>query len=42
MGRGIASSKAAQPSRARLNTLITHLSFGIGLYLAVRIWAAVP
>jgi len=42
MGRGVASSKAPQPSRARLNTLITHLSFGIGLYLALRIWTAVP
>jgi hypothetical protein len=40
MGRGIASSKAPQPNLARLNTLITHLIFGAGLYLGVRIWSA--
>jgi hypothetical protein len=40
MGRGIAASKTPQPNVARLNTLITHLSFGVGLYLGVRIWSA--
>jgi hypothetical protein len=40
MGRGIAASKAPQPNLARLNTLITHLTFGAGLYLGVRIWSA--
>jgi hypothetical protein len=37
MGRGIAASKTPQPNVARLNTLITHLSFGIGLYLGAQI-----
>jgi hypothetical protein len=40
MGRGIAASKTPQPNRARVNTLITHLTFGLGLYLGVRLWSA--
>ncbi|WP_119459653.1 DUF2938 family protein [Rhodospirillaceae bacterium SYSU D60014] len=40
MGRGIAASKTPQPNTARKNTLVTHLSFGIGLYLGVLIWSA--
>jgi hypothetical protein len=40
MGRGIAASRTPQPNRARLQTLATHLSFGLGLYLGVRMWSA--
>lgn len=35
MGAGIAASRAPQPLRARLQSLTTHLVFGIALYLAV-------
>ena len=33
LGLGIASSKAPDPTRARLKSLVTHLVFGLGLYL---------
>ena len=36
MGFGIAASKAPDPMRARLRSLMTHTVFGIGLYLAAR------
>jgi hypothetical protein len=32
LGLGIASSKAPDPTRARLKSLVTHLVFGLGLY----------
>jgi hypothetical protein len=41
-GAGIAASKTPRPGIARMNTLITHLSFGVGLYLGVRILAVSP
>lgn len=34
MGAGIASSRARRPNAARLHTLLTHASFGFGLFLA--------
>jgi uncharacterized membrane protein YagU involved in acid resistance len=34
LGLGVASSKTANPVQARLKSLVTHLVFGIGLYLA--------
>ena len=37
MGMGIAASKTPRPNVARLNTFITHLTFGLGLYIGVRI-----
>lgn len=38
MGLGIAARRAPKPNAARLRSLVTHLTFGIGLYLAG--WAA--
>ena len=32
MGLGLASSKAANPTLARIRTLLNHLAFGAGLY----------
>ncbi len=34
IGAGIASSRTPRPTAARLQTLITHLAFGLGLYAA--------
>jgi hypothetical protein len=34
MGAGFAASRAARPSAARLQSLITHAIFGIGLYVS--------
>lgn len=39
-GMGIASSRTPDPTAARLRSLITHLVFGTGLYLAARLMAA--
>ena len=33
LGLGIASSKAPKPAQARLKSLVTHVVFGVGLYL---------
>lgn len=33
-GMGVASSKASHPSQARLRTLLNHLLFGLGLFVA--------
>lgn len=33
LGLGIASSRAPNPARARLKSLVTHTVFGLGLYL---------
>ncbi|MFV3415874.1 DUF2938 domain-containing protein [Pseudomonas nitroreducens] len=38
-GLGIAAAKTGAPARARLQSLLTHLVFGIGLYLAARLLA---
>ncbi|MBD9676075.1 DUF2938 domain-containing protein [Pseudomonas sp. PDM18] len=34
LGLGIAASKTANPTKARLHSLITHTVFGLGLYLS--------
>lgn len=34
MGAGVAASKTPAPTTARLRSLMAHLSFGVGLYLA--------
>ncbi|HJY42515.1 MAG TPA: DUF2938 domain-containing protein [Steroidobacteraceae bacterium] len=34
MGAGIAASRTPKPAAARLNSLLTHAIFGLGLYLA--------
>jgi hypothetical protein len=40
MGAGIAASKTPRPGAARLQSLVTHLSFGIGLYATARLLSA--
>jgi hypothetical protein len=43
LGLGVASSKARNPTLARLKSLMSHTAFGVGLYLcAVGIGAVVP
>jgi hypothetical protein len=32
-GLGIASSKTPRPVQARLKSLVTHVAFGVGVYL---------
>lgn len=39
-GLGIAASRTPNPMQARLRSIITHLVFGTGLYLAARLTAA--
>lgn len=34
MGAGIAASRTPKPAAARLNSLLTHVIFGLGLYVA--------
>ena len=34
MGAGVAASRTANPNAARLQTFLTHLVFGVGLYVA--------
>lgn len=38
MGAGIAASRTPRPNAARLQTLVTHAIFGLGLYMSA--WAA--
>jgi hypothetical protein len=40
MGAGFAAARTARPRRARLQSLLTHTVFGIGLYLALHGLAA--
>jgi hypothetical protein len=39
MGLGIAASRAPRPAAARLQTLVTHAIFGLGLYATARLVA---
>ncbi|HIE4561991.1 TPA: DUF2938 domain-containing protein [Stenotrophomonas maltophilia] len=41
MGAGIAASKTPAPGKARLRSLVAHSVFGLGLYLAAALLAAV-
>lgn len=40
LGLGIAASRTPNPTAARLRSLITHLVFGLGLYAAAHLLAA--
>ncbi|MGL4962857.1 MAG: DUF2938 family protein [Inquilinus sp.] len=42
LGVGIAASKTPNLTAARLRSLMTHAAFGLGLYLAARLTAALP
>ncbi|WP_431023545.1 DUF2938 domain-containing protein [Halomonas sp. H5] len=35
-GAGLAASRTPQPNKARFRSLVAHLSFGVGLYLAAK------
>jgi len=37
MGAGVAASRTLRPGAARLQSLITHAMFGLGLYIAAKI-----
>jgi DUF2938 family protein len=39
MGAGVAASRTPKPSAARLNSLLTHTVFALGLYAAARVTA---
>lgn len=41
MGAGIAASRSRRPAAARVQTLVTHAVFGLGLYLAGSVAARV-
>jgi hypothetical protein len=41
MGAGIAASRTPRPNASRFRSLVTHLSFGIGLYVAALITGTV-
>ncbi|SDA68937.1 MULTISPECIES: DUF2938 domain-containing protein [unclassified Janthinobacterium] len=41
MGAGLAASKTPHPHAARLRSLMAHLVFGIGLYLAAQLWSTI-
>jgi hypothetical protein len=40
LGAGTASSKAKNPTAARLRSVLTHTVYGLGLYASARLWAA--
>jgi hypothetical protein len=39
LGAGIAASRTPRPNAARLRSIVAHLAFGIGLYLAALGWS---
>jgi hypothetical protein len=41
MGAGIAARRTPRPAVARMHSLVTHAMFGLGLYVAARLIAAV-
>lgn len=41
-GLGIAAAKTAHPGKARFHSVLTHLIFGAGLYLAAQIGLLLP
>ena len=42
LGLGIASSKTPKPAQARLKSLVTHVVFGVGLYLCAVALSHLP
>jgi hypothetical protein len=42
MGAGIAASRTARPGAARIQSLVTHTVFGVGLYAAGVIASVLP
>lgn len=41
MGAGIAASRTPRPNAARVQSVVTHLVFGLGLYAAARVVAVI-
>jgi hypothetical protein len=41
MGAGIAASRTPHPNAARLRSVVTHTVYGIGLYVAARLWTII-
>jgi hypothetical protein len=39
MGLGIAASRAPHPNTARLRSVLTHIVYGIGLYVSALLWS---
>jgi len=39
LGAGVMASRTPNPNAARLNSLVSHSVFGLGLYLAALLWA---
>jgi hypothetical protein len=37
MGAGVAASRTPRPGAARMQSLVTHAVFGLGLFLAARV-----
>jgi hypothetical protein len=42
MGAGIAASRSPDPAAARLQSVVTHFVFGLGLYLSARLVGLMP
>ena len=42
MGLGVAASRTPRPAAARLQSLLTHIIFGLGLYAAALVTAQLP
>jgi hypothetical protein len=40
-GLGVASSKAPNPTQARLRSLMSHAVFGVGLYVSALVMSSV-
>ena len=40
-GLGLASSKAANPTQARLRSLMSHAVFGVGLYVSALVMSSI-
>jgi len=38
MGAGIAASRTPRPTAARIQSVVTHAMFGLGLYIAATVW----
>jgi formate/nitrite transporter FocA (FNT family) len=42
LGLGFGSSKTPKPAQARLKSLVTHVVFGVGLYLCAMALSHLP
>jgi hypothetical protein len=42
LGAGIAASRTPRPNISRIRSIVTHLWFGLGLYITARAWLLLP